>query len=177
MGRNARNTIIEVSDADSCVMDLNEGNVQAIFERCLAKEDSKEGILSEFTSTIIGFKEDEVGLVTFDKNEFFANKRKINYLFGQLQAVHTKSQRLSVLDFLMVYSGKKWTTDRITLMKLLYLGATEEQPTIDFFEPENFTTSIYPIVKPTLSPKDPAFPEWWEQHKAEWEQYAAEWEL
>ena len=26
-----------------------------------------------------------------------------------------------------------------------------------------------PAVKPTLSPKDPAFPAWWEAHKAEWE--------
>lgn len=24
-------------------------------------------------------------------------------------------------------------------------------------------------ITPTLSPKDPNFPEWWEQHKAEWE--------
>ena len=24
-------------------------------------------------------------------------------------------------------------------------------------------------ITPTLSPKDPAFPAWWEQHKAEWE--------
>ena len=150
-------------------LDLNEINVQAIFNRCLAKDGTKEFILSEFTSTIVGFKKDEVSLVTFDKTEFLANKRNINYLFGQLQAVHTKLQRPSVLDFLMVYSGKKWTSDRITLMKLLYLGATEEQSVIDFFEPENLTTSIYPIVKPTLSPKDPAFPEWWEQHKAEWE--------
>ena len=24
-------------------------------------------------------------------------------------------------------------------------------------------------ITPTLSPKDAAFPAWWEQHKAEWE--------
>lgn len=24
-------------------------------------------------------------------------------------------------------------------------------------------------IKPTLSPKDPNFPTWWEEHKAEWE--------
>ena len=42
MGRNARNQIIEVSDVDNIVMELNEGNVQAIFNRCLAKPDFKE---------------------------------------------------------------------------------------------------------------------------------------
>lgn len=24
-------------------------------------------------------------------------------------------------------------------------------------------------LTPTISPKDPNFPEWWEQHKSEWE--------
>ena len=26
------------------------------------------------------------------------------------------------------------------------------------------------IIKPTLSPKDPNFPAWWEAHKSEWEE-------
>ena len=25
-------------------------------------------------------------------------------------------------------------------------------------------------ITPTLSPKDPAFPAWWEAHKGEWEE-------
>lgn len=25
-------------------------------------------------------------------------------------------------------------------------------------------------IQPTLSPKDPNFPEWWEKHKSEWEE-------
>lgn len=31
------------------------------------------------------------------------------------------------------------------------------------------TTRFMSAVKPTLSPKDPNFPAWWEQHKSEWE--------
>lgn len=31
-------------------------------------------------------------------------------------------------------------------------------------------TSFHAFPKPTLSPKAPNFPAWWEAHKAEWEQ-------
>ena len=152
-------------------IELNEWNVQAIFERCLAKEDTREFISGMYASPITGFKVDECSIVTFDKNKFLAEKRKINYLFGQLQAVHTKSQRPSLSDFLVSYSGKNWTSNKDAIIRLLYLGATNEQPAIDLFDNDagNVTTSFYPIIRPTLSPKDPAFPEWWEQHKAEWE--------
>ena len=34
------------------------------------------------------------------------------------------------------------------------------------------TSVIAPAVRPTLSPKDPAFPAWWEEHKGEWEDKA-----
>ena len=27
-----------------------------------------------------------------------------------------------------------------------------------------------PFIKPTLSPKDPNFPAWWEEHKSEWKE-------
>jgi len=52
------------------------------------------------------------------------------------------------------------------LMEFLHLG---------------YIANIYPIFKknvgvglvlryPTLSPKDPNFPAWWEEHKFEWEE-------
>ena len=54
-------------------------------------------------------------------------------------------------------------------MQLLYLGSSDA---LAIFSPLiakwNGTTLNMPIT-PTLSPKDPAFPAWWEAHKAEWE--------
>ena len=76
-------------------LDLNEGNVQAIFNRCLAKEDTPKE--KETTGVV-----PEISLI----NPVLAKDRST------------------------VISGK---------------------------------------VTPTLSPKDPAFPAWWEAHKGEWE--------
>ena len=40
----------------------------------------------------------------------------------------------------------------------------------DFTRQENtIYTDIATNTIPTLSPKDPAFPAWWEAHKGEWE--------
>ena len=67
------------------------------------------------------------------------------------------------------YQGVIWAKDRASLMQLLYLGSSDE---LTLFAPLaakwNGTTLEMPIT-PTLSPKDPAFLAWWEQHKAEWE--------
>ena len=38
-----------------------------------------------------------------------------------------------------------------------------------FSKKYNDTTIISSDITPTLSPKDPAFPAWWETHKSEWE--------
>ena len=53
------------------------------------------------------------------------------------------------------------------MMKFLYLGATEENSIIDFFDVKDLSTTFSREIKPTLSPKDPNFPAWWEAHKAE----------
>jgi len=53
-------------------------------------------------------------------------------------------------------------------MKFLYLGKATYL--ITPFDSENKTATLISSFTPTLSPKDPNFPAWWEQHKAEWEE-------
>lgn len=56
-------------------------------------------------------------------------------------------------------------------MKLLYLGNCSKVNLIfPFNAKKNNTTRFVKALSPTLSPKDPNFPAWWEAHKAEWEQ-------
>ena len=53
-------------------------------------------------------------------------------------------------------------------MELFHLG--EATHAIQPFTKQSNTAHIARLlVKPTLSPKDPNFPAWWEAHKAEWE--------
>ena len=172
MGRNARNTIIEVSDADSCVMDLNEGNVQAIFDRCLAKDGTPKGKItfSPLISVTKGYRPEDERRIAFDKEAILADKKIILYLYGQLKNTHMASKTLHLMDARITYKDASWTNNTGIVLELLYLGCTEETICVVPLEAKTQSTFLnFSHITPTLSPKDPAFPEWWEQHKAEWE--------
>ena len=47
---------------------------------------------------------------------------------------------------------------------------TKSEKLLTLFNAKFNGTSLYAPIKPTLSPKDPNFPAWWEEHKAEWEE-------
>ena len=152
-----------------CVAELNEGNVQAIFNRCLYTLESKNRTEARPFYQRLGYSEEEA--VYFDQDILLKNKKAILYLFGQVAAVHTKTETQTIADFMMAYSGNKWTDNRGYLLELLYLGSNRETAILFPFNKEKGDiTRITPEVTPTLSPKDPAFPAWWEAHKGEWEE-------
>ena len=155
-------------------IDLTEGNVQAIFNRCLYTMESKNCEEARPFYQRLGYSEEEENeVIYFDKDVLLKNKTIIMYLFGQVAAVHTgraKTEAQSMADFMMAYSGNNWTNNRGFLLRLLYLGSNVETAILSPFNKEKGDiTRIAPEVTPTLSPKDPAFPAWWEAHKSEWE--------
>ena len=155
-------------------IDLNEANVQAIFNRCLAKADSKDFSYAALFPTTHGYEAGAEKQIQFDTAALVENKRSIEYLFGQIQEAH-KTKRpndLAADDLNTTYLGNHWTDDKGTLLKFLYLGVSPETLCISPFMKKTATAIMAPAVKPTLSPKDPAFPAWWETHKAEWEDKA-----
>ena len=99
-------------------LELNEDNVRAIFERCLAKEDEPSTFAQVLQKALSG-KESDV--VRFSQAKISEN-----------------SKNISLTPF-SIQDDKTLVTDINT-------------------------------ITPTLSPKDPAFPAWWEAHKGEWEQ-------
>ena len=151
--------------------ELNEANVQAIFDRCLYTLESKNRVEARPFYQRLGYSEEEQDqVVYFDQDILPKNKKAILYLFGQVSAVHTKTETQTIADFMMTYSGNNWTNNKGCLLELLYLGSNRETAILFPFNKEKGDiTRITPEVTPTLSPKDPAFPAWWEQHKAEWE--------
>lgn len=178
-----------------CVVDLNEGEVQAVFNRCLAKDGTPKGNVSGsiLFSRTLGYKPEDEVVFYFDKEKLLANKKNIQYLYGQLRSVHQKKEDMCLDDAWYNYSGKRWTTDRACLLYLLYLGCTQETLLISPFSTEAFRkycedenydaylknlgtvsakdTTVLAVenLAPTISPKDPNFPAWWAAHKAEWE--------
>ena len=154
-------------------LDLTEENVQAIFERCLAKKDCKNRTTARLFFERLGYSEKDSIVIDFDGDVVAQNKKSIMYLYGQLDCVHSEkhlSERQSMSDFAKTYAGKTWAQSKAVLLELLYLGGSHEAPYVTPFDKRlNDTVRIASEIKPTLSPKDPAFPAWWEQHKAEWE--------
>ena len=152
-------------------LELNEGNVQAIFNRCLAKPDSKKFSYASLFPTTHGYEAGAEKQIQFDTAALVENKRTIEYLFGQIQEAHRtkRPNNLTLDDFNTTYLGNYWTDDKGILLRFLYLGVSPETLCISPFREKTDTAIMAPAVKSTLSPKDPAFPAWWEAHKAEWE--------
>lgn len=159
-------------------IDLNEGEVQAIFNRCLATDMSKEKSSVVLFSTVFGYNKNDEILIQFDKDRLQKDKKNIEYLYGQLDEVHKNgnihndrnTKHVTIQDFSTLYSGAIWSFDKSTLLKFLYLGCTPEMLLIKPFNKKINGTDISTHIKPTLSPKDPNFPAWWEEHKSEWEE-------
>ncbi len=173
MGRISKSDINEFKLKEFKPLDLNEGNVQAIFNRCLAKDSTSddECFNSILFSRTLGYKPSDELLIHFDKQKLLANKKSINYLYGQLRCSHQKMNALSIDEAFYNYQGNIWTQNKAHLLEFLHLGCTDGEislisPFIANTKSANFDTTI----KPTLSPKDPNFPEWWEKHKSEWEE-------
>ena len=153
-------------------LELNEGNVQAIFNRCLATDDSSKESISKsiLFSRTMGYKPEDEIIFYFDKDKLLANKKNIEYLFGQLKNTHEENECMSIEDAFYNYQGRKWISNKALLLELLYLGCAMENVLVSPFNAKTSSTFLgVDRLTPTLSPKDPAFPAWWEAHKSEWE--------
>ena len=161
------------NSSNSVCLDLNEGNVQAIFNRCLAKPGCENRVPACLYYERLGYSRKDSIDIDFDSDMVARDKKSLMYLYGQLDYVHTGkyiNERMSISDFAKAYTGKTCTQSKAAVLELLYLGCNHVLPCVTPFEKRfNDTAFLSTDIKPTLSPKDPAFPEWWEQHKAEWE--------
>lgn len=159
-------------------LELNEGNVQAIFNRCVSKDYSSEKLWSDIW---LPTERTDLRTIFFVKDIVLKNKKSIQYLFGQLAAVHERKTHLTINEVSQTYTGSQWTTqqshlqpnEQSPLMEFLYLARCNKINCIlPFSERTRDAAIIDTDIKPTLSPKDPAFPAWWEAHKGEWEDKA-----
>lgn len=154
-------------------LELSEGNVQAIFNLCLAIKDTPDETVAEsiLFSRTLGYKPSDEIVIRFDKQKLLDNQKNIKYLYGQLKDAHQGSDKVRFTSAVYNYSGKMWTDSKAHLLELLYMGCTPTLTLISpFYAEEQSALLANTKVTPTLSPKDPAFPAWWETNKAEWEQ-------
>lgn len=151
-------------------IELNEGNVQAIFNRCLATDSTTEYIKSVLYQKEFGYEQDS-NPILFDKGKLLANLKHIRYLYGQLKTAHEHSNTISTDEdnvdrVVLNYLNNTWTTNKGIILQFFHLGVGSGTIyPFSLFKNSGFHTSIQPV----LSPKDPDFAIWWEEHKAQWE--------
>lgn len=122
-------------------MELNDMNVNAIYNRCVKKNENGEEI--------------------WDDQNLKLNQANIRYLLGQLEVVHQDvlQPRLDS-TFLKCYTGRNWTSNPAQVNRLIMMG----KACIELFVIEIGGKSAISFVSldHTLSPKDPAFADWYE---------------
>ena len=151
---------------------LTVGNVVPLFNRCLADPDTKRIADAILFPTTRGWKIEDLVIIEFDTEKLLKDKKSIKYMLGQLEAVHSGNDRkfrVNLDDYNTTYLGEHWAKVKGDILKFCYLSVTCETNYITPFHAATNTSLISPEITPTLSPKDPNFPAWWEEHKAEWE--------
>ena len=95
-------------------LELNELNVQSIFNDCINASDTKRtttNISSSLFDTAGGYDKD-YQTVYFNAQKINGSKKTIKYLLGQLRTIHMGGKRISPEDCFFNYSNKSWTNNK-----------------------------------------------------------------
>ena len=171
MGRISKTDIDAFKITGFKAIELNEGNVQSLFEKCLATESTTEYVKSVLYQKNFGYEEDSKPIF-FDRAKLLINLKSIRYLYGQLKTAHEHSNTISTSEdntdrVMLDYTNKVWTENKGILLQFFHLGVGSN--TIFPFNLKGSSGFQDIGIKPTLSPKDLSFETWWEGHKAQWE--------
>ena len=157
---------------------LNDETVQAIYDRCLANDDTldEDRVQSMAFLGVCGYARDVFQKVFFSRAMIAEDRKNLYYLYGQLAGVHEPEDlpyaphpTLSIGGCMRNYRGETWFRDRKSLlMDGLDNNVNRRLPELQKQLSTSDVTFVGEDVIPTLSPDDPAFPAWWERHRAEW---------
>ena len=158
-------------DTDKFIPEIfDESTIQTLFNNCLATAETsfEDTLIYSLFTQKNGFDSDTKP-ISYSKLNIAKHKKAIRYLLGQVANTHTRELNIKITDLAKLYTGKQWTDNSGVLTEFAILCAISRS--IYPFEREgnDACTIIQQIIKPTLSPEDPNFEAWWEEHKSEWE--------
>ena len=149
-------------------LELNERNVQTLFNRCLPTDEESKNIFQCYQTQVLipeitGRTSQIIPLL---KEKVDANKETIRYLLGQIESFHSDREVLALQEGFVKYDGTIWTQDYETLFKLYHL-ALSSNLILDFSKVSDKICSLNsPECVATLSPKDPNYQEWFSGYEA-----------
>ena len=102
-------------------LELNEGNVQAIFNRCIATEETTDYVESILQQKSQGYEQDS-NPILFDKKRLLDNLKSIRYLYGQLLTTHKHTNTINTnvngkTNVMTNYMGNTWITNKGILLE------------------------------------------------------------
>lgn len=155
-------------------IDLNSHNIQVVFNKCLAtdeeKLDSNKHKKRQILKKQLAQRESEE--ISLSTEQTQNNKQTVQFLLGQIKNVHGKLPVITLNEGFVRYDDTVWTKDFDMLFRL-YLLAQACGYLSDFGllknNPNLIAANKASDLTPTLSPRDPNFKAWWEEHKSEWE--------
>ena len=147
-------------------IDLNYDEFERIYKDCLPNEKSKNYLRVILQQQADGFPNDSKPIF-FDEDKINEHKKDIFYLYGQLRAVHRERLFIYVADSIIKYDDTIWTDNQTTALLLLHLGMAAFASSR--MAPPARSMYLSHDLLPTLSPKAPNFPAWWEKNKLKWE--------
>lgn len=133
-------------------LELNEENVLRLLKDCIKTDSTRKSFSDNFYSDKLKSK---APMLEFDIDKIGEHNKSINYLLGQLHAVHTHKETMSISYGIMDYKGNNWTKNNMALFALYYLGTASDN--LPYFSQGNGGSLTvleiqYHRLKPTFWP-------------------------
>lgn len=130
-------------------LELCDKNVLEMFQMCLDKTKHKANQINLFHPSA----QQKPAIIYMDGEAVAAHFDQINYMLGQLKAVHEHKEFISLKDGLLNYKNQPWTKNNASLYALYYFGI----PSITFSSFRNYNGKLlskidYEFLVPTFWP-------------------------
>lgn len=136
---------------------LDEEDVNMLFKQCLATVQTQRPLRCVLFRKEKGFPEDSRAII-FDGDIIEEGKPVIEFVLGQLKAVHLKESAASLNSFKKMYLDYEWTNNKNLIIALLHLALAA-----DLISPVDAKTGQVVFLKelfPTLSTSDSNYVKW-----------------
>ena len=136
---------------------LNEQNVNMLFKHCLATSQTQKPLRCVLFQKEKGFPQDSRPIF-FDGDIIDAAIPAIEFVLGQLKAVHKKDPSITTTSVRTTYQDTDWTNNKNLVIALLHLATAA-----NLISPIDAKTANMDFLKelfPTLSTDDPNYGNW-----------------
>ena len=136
---------------------LNEQNVNKVFKQCLASAQTQKPVPCVLFQTEKGFAQASRPIF-FDGDILEAAKPALQYIMGQLKAVHLNEPGITAAGMRKTYLDTGWTENKNLVIALLHLALAAGL--ISPLDAKTGQAAFTKALFPTLSTDDPNYGNW-----------------